>query len=100
APGRAAAMTAPELAPHHQRLAARVALLRGQIQRQQAELSNDPEIERLERALQVAVAGRQDLDLRLRDRDREVESHRGRLRARERGLRSGRIDNRTEVRER
>ena len=90
-------MNAPELALHHQRLAARIALLRGQIQRQQAELSNDPEIERLERALQAAVAARQELDLRVRDRDREVESHRGRLRSRERELMSGRIKNPTEL---
>src|SRR5947208_1855196 len=46
-------MNAPELALHHQRLAARVAQLRAQIQRQQAELSSDPEAESLQRALEA-----------------------------------------------
>jgi hypothetical protein len=90
-------VNAPELALHHQRLAARAALLRGQIERRQAELSSDQETERLDRALQAAAAARQDLELRLRDRDREVESHRGRLRTRERELMSGRIKNPTEL---
>ena len=90
-------MNAPEIALHHQRLATRMALLRAQIQRQQAELASDPEAEGLERALEAATAARRDLELRLRDRDREVESHRGRLRARERDLMSGRINNPTEL---
>ena len=90
-------MNAPEIALHHQRLGARMALLRSQIQRQQAELASDPEAEGLERALAAASAARQDLELRLRDRDREVESHRGRLRTRERDLMSGRINNPTEL---
>jgi predicted nucleic acid-binding Zn-ribbon protein len=90
-------MNAPEIALHHQRLAARTALLRAQIQRQQAELSGDPAVERLERELGVATAARQDLDLRLRDREREAESQRGRLKARERELMSGRIKNPTEL---
>jgi predicted nucleic acid-binding Zn-ribbon protein len=90
-------VNAPELALHHQRLAARAALLRGQIERRQAELSSDQETDRLDRALQAAAAARQDLELRLRDRDREVESHRGRLRTRERELMSGRIKNPTEL---
>ena len=90
-------MNVPEIALHHQRLAARVAQLRAQIVRQQAELSGDLEADRLERALEVATAARQELELRLRERDREVESHRGRLRARERDLMSGRIKNPTEL---
>jgi predicted nucleic acid-binding Zn-ribbon protein len=90
-------MNAPEIALHHQRLATRMALLRAQIQRRQAELASDPEAEGLERALEAAIAARRDLELRLRDRDREVESHRGRLRARERDLMSGRINNPTEL---
>jgi predicted nucleic acid-binding Zn-ribbon protein len=90
-------MNAPEIALHHQRLATRMALLRAQIQRQQAELASDPEAEALERALEAATAARRDLELRLRDRDREVESRRGRLRTRERDLMSGRINNPTEL---
>jgi predicted nucleic acid-binding Zn-ribbon protein len=90
-------MNAPEIALHHQRLAARTAQLRAQIQRQQAELSSDPEAERLERQLGVAAAARQDLDLRLRDRERDVEARRARLKARERELMSGRIKNPTEL---
>jgi predicted nucleic acid-binding Zn-ribbon protein len=90
-------MNVPEIALHHQRLAARMALLRAQIQRQQAELASDPEAEALERALEAATTARRDLELRLRDRDREVESHRGRLRTRERDLMSGRIKNPTEL---
>jgi len=90
-------MNAPEIALHHQRLAARTAQLRSQIQRQQAELSGDPAVEGLERELGAAAAARQDLDLRLRDREREVESQRGRLKARERDLMSGRIKNPTEL---
>jgi predicted nucleic acid-binding Zn-ribbon protein len=90
-------MNGPEIALHHQRLAARMALLRALIQRQQAELASDPEAEALERALEAATTARRDLEVRLRDRDREVESHRGRLRGRERDLMSGRIKNPTEL---
>jgi predicted nucleic acid-binding Zn-ribbon protein len=90
-------MNVPEIALHHQRLAARVAHLRAQIQRHLAELAGDPEAESLERALQAASTARQDLELRLRDRDREVESQRARLRSRERELMSGRIKNPTEL---
>lgn len=90
-------MNAPEIALHHQRLAARTAQLRAQIQRQHAELSGDQAVEGLERELGAAAAARRDLDLRLRDREREVESQRGRLKARERELMSGRIKNPTEL---
>jgi predicted nucleic acid-binding Zn-ribbon protein len=90
-------MNAPELALRHQRLCARVALLRAQIERQEAELSSDAEAERLERALEAGSAARRDLEVRVRERDREVESHRGRLRTRERELMSGRIKNPTEL---
>jgi predicted nucleic acid-binding Zn-ribbon protein len=90
-------MNAPEIALHHQRLAARAAALRGHIQRHQAELSSDMEAEGLQRALEAAAAARRDLELRLLDRDRNVEAQRGRLRARERDLMSGRIKNPTEL---
>jgi predicted nucleic acid-binding Zn-ribbon protein len=84
-------MNVPEIALRHQRLDARAAQLRAQIERQEAQLAGDPEVERLRAALEGAQAEWRELELRLRDRDREVESHRGRLRSRERELMSGRI---------
>jgi len=87
----------PEIALRHQRLAARAAVLRAQIDRRRGELSRDPEAESLRQAGAAAAAAKQDLDLRLRERDRAVESQRARLRARERELMSGRINNPTEL---
>jgi predicted nucleic acid-binding Zn-ribbon protein len=90
-------MNVPELALHHQRLDQRAGGLRVQIERLREVLANDPEAERLERALAEALAERREVDLRVRDREREAESQRTRLRGRERDLMSGRIRNPTEL---
>jgi predicted nucleic acid-binding Zn-ribbon protein len=90
-------MNDPELALHHLRLDQRTGSLRAQVARLQAELTGDPEAERLERERATAEAARRDLDLGVRDREREANARRGRLRARERDLMSGRIRNATEL---
>jgi predicted nucleic acid-binding Zn-ribbon protein len=90
-------MTAPETALRHQRLEAREAQLRNQIERMEAQLARDPEVERLEReASSVEAAGRE-VDLRLIQREREAEARRVRVRARERELMSGRISSPSEL---
>jgi predicted CXXCH cytochrome family protein len=86
-------MTVPELALHHQRLEARATQLHSQIERIEAELARNPEAERLEREVGSREAVRREVELRLLQSERETESRRARLRARERELMSGRINN-------
>lgn len=90
-------MNAPELALRHQRLDQRAAQIRVQIARIEAALTDNFELERLERERASAATARRDLDVRLRERERETEGRRTRLRARERELMSGRIRNPTEL---
>lgn len=90
-------MNAPELALRHQRLDQRAAQIRVQIARIEAALTDNLELERLERELASAATARRDLDVRLREREHETEGRRTRLRARERELMSGRIRNPTEL---
>jgi len=90
-------MNAPELALRFQRLDQRAGLIRTQIARVGAALTDNLEPERLERERASAEAARRDVELRLRERERETEGRRMRLRARERELMSGRIRNPTEL---
>jgi predicted nucleic acid-binding Zn-ribbon protein len=86
-------MTVPELALHHQRLEARAVHLQTQIERLEAELSRNPEAERLEQAVGSSQTARREVDLGVLRREREAETRRARLKARERELMSGRINN-------
>jgi predicted nucleic acid-binding Zn-ribbon protein len=86
-------MTVPELALHHQRLEARAAHLLTQIERLEAELSRNPEAERLEQAVGSSQTAHREVELGVLQREREAESRRARMKARERELMSGRINN-------
>jgi uncharacterized protein len=90
-------MNAPELALRHQRLDQRAAQIRVQIARIEAALTDNVELERLERERASAETARRDVEVRLRERERETEGRRTRMRARERELMSGRIRNPTEL---
>jgi uncharacterized protein len=90
-------VTAPDIALQHQRLEARAVQLRNQIERVEAQLARNPEVEGLEQqAASVDAAGRE-VDLRLIQREREAEARRARVKARERELMSGRISNPSEL---
>jgi predicted nucleic acid-binding Zn-ribbon protein len=67
--------------------------LQAQIERLEAELSRNPEMERLVQAVGSSRTARREVELNVLRREREAESRRARLRARERDLMSGRINN-------
>jgi predicted nucleic acid-binding Zn-ribbon protein len=86
-------MTVPELALQHQRLEARAAQLQANIERIEAQLAKNLEVERLEEQVSSGDAARRQLELRIMQREREADARRTRVKARERELMSGRINN-------
>jgi predicted nucleic acid-binding Zn-ribbon protein len=86
-------MTVPQLALQHQRLENRAAQLQAQIERVEAQLARNPEVERLAQQVASGESAMRDLDLRVLQRERDAETRRAKVRSRERELMSGRISN-------
>jgi predicted nucleic acid-binding Zn-ribbon protein len=86
-------MTVPELALQHQRLEARASQLQAQIERVEAQLTRNPEVERLAQEVVTGESAMRELDLRVIQRERDAETRRAKVRSRERELMSGRISN-------
>jgi predicted nucleic acid-binding Zn-ribbon protein len=86
-----------QLLLEYQRLVERERALRDDIARVESRLESDPEVVRLEEALEVARSSQQAVAAQLRASDHEREDHRTRLRSREKELMSGRIRNPTEL---
>jgi predicted nucleic acid-binding Zn-ribbon protein len=86
-------MTVPELALQHQRLEARASQLQAQIERVEAQLVRNAEVERLAEQVATGESAMRDLELRVLQRERDAETRRAKVRSRERELMSGRISN-------
>ncbi|MBJ7600175.1 MAG: hypothetical protein DLM67_21845 [Candidatus Nephthysia bennettiae] len=86
-------MTVPELALQHQRLESRAAQLQAQIERVEAQLVRNAEVERLVEQVATGESAMRDLELRVLQRERDAEARRTKVRSRERELMSGRISN-------
>ncbi len=86
-----------ELLLRYQSLDLRARALAAEIERIEAQLAADPELEELLEQQEAAAARQRELGLRLRDTERDVEGHRVRLRGRQTELMSGRVRNPTEL---
>jgi predicted nucleic acid-binding Zn-ribbon protein len=86
-----------QLLLEYQRLVERERALRDDIARIESRLESDPEVVRLEEALEVARSSQQAVAAQLRAFDHEREDHRTRLRSREKELMSGRIRSPSEL---
>lgn len=86
-------MSVPQVAIQHQRLETREAQLKAHIERLEAQLARNPEIERLEQQVASGESARRELELRVLQRERDAEARRTKVRSRERELMSGRINN-------
>ncbi len=90
-------MKPAQLLLEYQRLVERERALRDDIARVESRLETDPEVVRLEAALEAARSSQQAVATQLRASDHEREDHRTRLRSREKELMSGRIRSPTEL---
>jgi uncharacterized protein len=86
-----------QLLLEYQRLVERERALRDDIARVESRLESDPEVVRLEEAVQETRAAQNAVATRLRESDHEREDHRTKLRSRERELMSGRVRNPTDL---
>jgi uncharacterized protein len=86
-----------QLLLEYQRLVERERALRDDIARIESRLESDPEVVRLEEALDTARSSQQAVATQLRAFDHEREDHRTRLRSREKELMSGRIRSPSEL---
>jgi uncharacterized protein len=86
-----------QLLLEYQRLVERERALRDDIARIESRLESDPEVVRLEEALETARSAQQAVAAQLRAFDHEREDHRTRLRSREKELMSGRIRSPSEL---
>lgn len=90
-------MKPAQLLLEYQRLVERERALRDDIARIESRLESDPEVVRLEEALETARSAQQAVAAQLRAFDHEREDHRTRLRSREKELMSGRIRSPSEL---
>ncbi|HEV2033899.1 MAG TPA: C4-type zinc ribbon domain-containing protein [Candidatus Dormibacteraeota bacterium] len=90
-------MKPAQLLLEYQRLVERERALRDDIARIESRLESDPEVVRLEEALELARSSQQAVAAQLRAFDHEREDHRTRLRSREKELMSGRIRSPSEL---
>jgi predicted nucleic acid-binding Zn-ribbon protein len=86
-----------QLLLEYQRLVERERALRDDIAQVESRLESDPEVVRLEEALETARSSQQAVAAQLRAFDHEREDHRTRLRSREKELMSGRIRSPSEL---
>jgi predicted nucleic acid-binding Zn-ribbon protein len=86
-----------QLLLEYQRLVERERALRDDIARIESRLESDPEVVRLEEALETARSAQHEVAAKLRAFDHEREDHRTRLRSREKELMSGRIRSPSEL---
>lgn len=90
-------MKPAQLLLEYQRLVERERALRDDIAQVESRLESDPEVVRLEEALETARSSQQAVAAQLRAFDHEREDHRTRLRSREKELMSGRIRSPSEL---
>ena len=90
-------MKPAQLLLEYQRLVERERALRDDIARLESRLESDPEVARLEEALETSRSSQQAVAAQLRAFDHEREDHRTRLRSREKELMSGRIRSPSEL---
>ncbi len=90
-------MKPAQLLLEFQRLVERERALRDDIAGVESRLESDPEVVRLEEALEAARSSQQAVAAQLRASDHEREDHRTRLRSREKELMSGRIRSPSEL---